>query len=149
MIEAADEKTKQEKSVFLPPDRETLKDILGGERYELWTGLCGLIEKSYEMDRIWNKGGKAWDYEYKYRRGGKTLCALYARENCLGLMIIFGAAERGKFEAVRQDFSLEVQRIYDQAETYRDGKWVMFDIKDRSLFQDVPGLLKIKRKPMK
>ena len=29
---------------------------------------------------LWNKGGKAWAYEYKYRQGGKTLCALYARE---------------------------------------------------------------------
>ena len=26
------------------------------------------------MERLWNTGGKNWTYEYKYRRGGKTLC---------------------------------------------------------------------------
>ena len=45
------------------------------------------------MDCLWDKGGKAWKYEYKYRRGGKTLCVLYARENCVGFMIILGKTE--------------------------------------------------------
>ena len=30
----------------------------------------------------WNNGGRKWKYEYKYRRGRKTLCALYAKESC-------------------------------------------------------------------
>ena len=50
------------------------------------------------MDCLWSTGGKAWKYEYKYRRGGKTLCALYARENCVGFMIVLGKDERLKFE---------------------------------------------------
>ena len=64
---------------------------------DVWNKLCALIDEKYEMERLWNKGGKAWTYEYKYRRGGKTLCALYARENCIGFMIIFGKDERAKF----------------------------------------------------
>ena len=101
------------------------------------------------MERLWNKGGKAWTYEYKYRRGGKTLCALYARENCIGFMIIFGKDERAKFEAERNDYSQQVQNIYDEAKTYRDGKWVMFEPTDTSMFQDFIKLLGIKRKPNK
>ena len=42
---------------------------------------------------MWDKGGKAWKYKYKYRRGGKTLCVLYERENCVGFMIILGKTE--------------------------------------------------------
>jgi len=60
-------------------------------------------------------GGKAWTYEYKYRRGGKTLCALYARENCIGFMIILGREERIKFEKDRESYSKEVQIIYDES----------------------------------
>lgn len=51
------------------------------------------------MECLWNKGGKAWKYEYKYRRVGKTLCALYAKENCVGFMVVLGKNERLKFEA--------------------------------------------------
>ena len=101
------------------------------------------------MERLWNKGGKAWTYEYKYRRGGKTLCALYAREKCIGFMIIFGKDERAKFEAKRNDYSQQVQQIYDESKTYRDGKWVMFEPTDTSMFQDFIKLLSIKRKPNK
>ena len=108
-----------------------------------------MIDEKYEMERLWNKGGKAWTYEYKYRRGGKTLCALYARENCIGFMIIFGKEERAKFEAGRSNYSESVQKIYDEAKTYHDGKWVMFEPVDTSMFEDFILLLGIKRKPNK
>ena len=51
--------------------------------------------------------------------------ALYARENCIGFMIIFGKT-RAKFETERNYYSKQVQKIYDESKTYRDGKWVMF-----------------------
>lgn len=129
------------------PDTEQMTTLLGKSLYEVWNKLCALIDEKYDMDCLWNKGGKAWTYEYKYRRGGKTLCALYARENCVGFMIILGKDERLKFEENREDYSKEVQRIYDEAKTCHDGKWLMFEPTDESLFDDFIGLLRIKRKP--
>ena len=106
------------------PDTEEMKALIGQSLYEIWNKLCALIDEKYDMECLWNKGGKDWDYEYKYRRGGKTLCALYARESCIGFMIIFGKNERLKFEEERANFSKEVQKSYDEAKTYHDGKWV-------------------------
>lgn len=129
------------------PDSEEMSALIGQPLYDVWQELCAAIDEKYDMECLWNKGGKAWTYEYKYRRGGKTLCALYARENCIGLMIIFGKAEREEFEADRENFSEKVQKIYDEAKTYHDGKWVMFEPVDTSLFDDFIRLLSIKRKP--
>lgn len=129
------------------PDAEEMTCLVGRPLYEIWNKLCALIEDKYDMDCLWNKGGKAWKYEYKYRRGGKTLCALYARENCIGFMIILGRDERLKFEADRGNYTKEVQEIYDGAQTYHDGKWIMFEPVDTSLFLDFIRLLGIKRKP--
>ncbi len=129
------------------PSTEEMAILVGESLYDLWIQLEALIEESYDMDRLWNKGGKAWQYEYKYRRGGKTLCALYARENCVGFMIILGKDERLKFETNRDDYSKEVQRIYDETQTYHDGKWLMFEPVDTTLFDDFIRLLRIKRKP--
>ena len=123
--------------------------LVGRSLYDVWNKLCALIDEKYEMERLWNQGGKAWTYEYKYRRGGKTLCTLYARENCIGFMIIFGKDERAKFETERNDYSQQVQKIYDEAKTYRDGKWGMYEPTDTSMFQDFIKLLGIKRKPNK
>jgi len=129
------------------PSAEQLSQLLGVQLYEIWQKLCDLIEKEYDTERLWNKGGKDWTYEYKYRRGGKTLCALYARENCLGFMVVLGKDERLKFEHERNNFTKEVQSVYDGAQTFYDGKWVMFEPSDASLFDDFIKLLKIKRKP--
>lgn len=129
------------------PSAEQMTALVGTSLYEIWKQLCALIEEKYDMDRLWNQGGKAWTYEYKYRRGGKTLCALYARENCIGFMIILGKDERAKFERERGRYSKEVQRIYDEAQTYHDGKWMMFEPVDAALFDDFTRLLNIKRRP--
>lgn len=129
------------------PDGKEMTALVGKSLYDVWNKLCALIDEKYDMDRMWNKGGKAWDYEYKYRRGGKTLCALYAREGCVGFMIILGKAERLKFEADRESYSKEVQELYDEAQTYHDGKWIMFEPVDTSLFHDFIRLLEIKRRP--
>lgn len=130
------------------PTPEQMTTLVGKSLYEeVWKKLCALIEEQYDMDHLWNNGGKAWTYEYKYRRGGKTLCALYARKNCVGFMIILGKEERLKFENERETYSEEVQSIYEGAKTYHDGKWMMFAPTDTSLFDDFIRLLRIKRKP--
>ena len=131
------------------PDAEQMTSLVGESLYVIWNKLCALIDENYDMDCLWDKGGKAWTYEYKYRRGGKTLCALYARENCVGFMIILGKDERLKFEKDKENYSKEVQRIYDETQTYHDGKWMMFEPIDTSLFDDFIRLLMIKRKPNK
>ena len=129
------------------PDAEQMISLVGELLYEIWNKLCAMIDEKYEMERLWNSGGKVWTYEYKYRRGGKTLCALYARENCIGFMVILGKDERLKFEEDRDSYSNETLRIYNEARTYHDGKWIMFEPVDTSLFDDFMKLLKIKRKP--
>ena len=72
------------------PTQSTMTELLGQPLFEVWQELCSVIDEKYEMERLWNTGGKNWTYEYKYRRGGKTLCSLYAKSNCVGFMIIFG-----------------------------------------------------------
>lgn len=65
----------------------------------------------------------------------------------LQFAIIFGKDERVKFEEIRETLSDPVCRQYDEATTYRDGKWVMFEPTDTYEFDDYMKLLAIKRKP--
>ena len=129
------------------PSHADMAALLGQPLSDVWQKLCGAIDEKYEMERLWNTGGKNWTYEYKYRRGGKTLCCLYAKSSRMGFMIVFGKDERAKFETERNNYSEQVQKIYDEAQTYRDGKWVMFEPTDTSMFHDFIKLLGIKRKP--
>lgn len=129
--------------------REELERLVGIDRVNVFYDVVDVITSLYDMDQIWNNGGKKWTYEYKFRKSGKTLCAFYFKENTLGFMIIFGKNERDKVEEIRGELSSNVLIIYDNAEIFHDGKWVMFNITDYSILEDLKKLLFIKRKPNK
>lgn len=131
------------------PSNEELQSLIGSSLYGVWSKLNSMIEEKYSTEHIWSSGGKNWIYEYKYRRGGKTLCSLYIKESCIGFMVIMGKAEREKFENARHNFSEEIQRVYDEAKTYHDGKWMMFLPKDETMLNELIMMLEIKRKPNK
>lgn len=127
--------------------RDELEKLVGIDKINVFYDIVSEITKLYDMEQIWNPGGKKWTYEYKFRKSGKTLCAFYFRENTLGFMIIFGKTERNKVEEIRNELSSSVLETYDNAETFHDGKWVMFNITNNSIIEDLKKLLFIKRKP--
>jgi len=110
--------------------------------------LLELIRSKYDMDELYDEGKPNSDYrnELKFRRGGKTLITLYFRDDYIVVNIIFGKAEREKFEAIQEEFSNEICEIYKNARTYHDGKWMFFDIRDDLLFDDIMRMLTEKLK---
>ena len=128
-------------------DRPALLELTGEQRTERWQELCAAVETEYETDRIWGKGFGCWTYEYKYRRGGKTLCTLYAKEDAICLLVTLGRAERDKFEARRNSFSAWLQEIYDTTQTYHDGKWLWIELLNSAHIGELLELLHIKRRP--
>lgn len=74
------------------------------------------------------------------------MCILF-QESTLGFMIIFGKNERAKVEEIRNKLSSDVLETYDNAQIFHDGKWVMFDITNNSITEDLMRLLFLKKKP--
>ncbi|MHA6530781.1 DUF3788 domain-containing protein [Paenibacillus sp. BAC0078] len=131
------------------PSQTTLQEHLGSSAMIAWDAIADFIDQNYEMDSLWSNGGKYGKYVLRFKKSGKTLCTLYVRDNQFGCWVIFGKAEREKFEKDRVLFSDEVQRIYDAAHVYHDGKWVMLDIYDDHLIEDIQKMIRLKKKPNK
>ncbi len=129
------------------PIQRTLEELIGSSNLDIWNKLVAVIESLYEMDRTWNKGFGDWIYEYKYRRGGKTLCTLYAKQNVANILITLGKAEREKVEINRKFFSPSLLTLYSETKTYHDGKWLWIQIDESMSIDDIVNLLKIKRRP--
>ncbi|MGN0670314.1 MAG: DUF3788 family protein, partial [Oscillospiraceae bacterium] len=107
-----------------------IEALIGAEKAELWRKLTAAVDELYDVDKIWNKGFGDWVYEYKYRRGGKTLCSFYAKQGVANILIIFGKNEREKFELQRESFSEQIQALFNSTKTYHDGKWIWVPIDD-------------------
>ncbi len=109
-------------------------------------------DNNYLVNKIWKRQKiktKKWKYEYKISKGSKTFCGFYVTDDCLGFMIIFGKDERKRVDEIRNQLSNQLLDIYDKTETYHDGKWVMLELNDMSLYEDILKLLLVKSKPNK
>jgi hypothetical protein len=58
-----------------------------------------------------------------------------------------GGAERQKFEERRYVWRSQLVKLYDEAKTYPDGKWLTVGISSADDRHDVTELLSMKRPP--
>jgi len=127
--------------------KEQLDVLLSKETLSVWNELTDAIDSLYDVDRLWDKGFGDWEIEYKYRRGGKTLCTFYAKEAVANLLITYGKVEREKFERMKASVSKQLQDIYESTEILHDGKWLWIPLDDKINIEDIIEMLKIKRRP--
>ncbi len=85
--------------------------------------------------------------ELKFRHGQKTILTINIYEDKFVFLIIFGKAEREKFEMERESFSKYMQDFYDISKTYHDGKWMFIDVTSLDILDEVKHLILIKKKP--
>lgn len=79
----------------------------------------------------------------------KPFAVCMQEKNCIGFMVILGKNERNKFESIRKEFAGSICKQYDEAQTYSDGKWIMFTPTNMDDFEEYLKLLALKRKPDK
>jgi len=127
---------------------EQVKAMLGNASLA-WEKLVGYIRFFYVMDELWDEGNPTHKHynNLRFRRGSKTLITLCIREGYFIACIVLGKDEREKFDEQREIFGEVVCKVYDETDTYHDGKWLGFDVCDESLIDDIVRLLPIKRRP--
>ena len=130
------------------PTLEQIESWLGRKAYGFWTRVSKMIAESYPnvFTPEWLFGGKKHGWSLRYKKS-KSFCMLIPEKNRFVLVIVFGAAERSKVEAIRHELSLRTRKEYDDATTYHDGKWLLLSVDDEDIFGDVERLLAVKRRP--
>lgn len=131
-----------------PPSDSEIMEWIGEEPYKYWKHVIQLIEQAYPNVFIpeWLYGGKKHGWSLRFKKS-KSFCTLVPEKNRFALLIVFGGEERAKVEAIRDSISQYVQREYDKATTYHDGKWLLLTIDSDMILKDVLRLLAVKRKP--
>ena len=83
----------------------------------------------------------------KFRQGKRTVVSIDLYEDHYDFQLVFGKAEREKFEEVRNEFPIWMQKLYDKTKTYHDGKWLFIHVDNLDIFVYVKKLILIKKKP--
>ena len=131
-----------------PPDDGAVRQWIGPEAFGRWAGLRNWIDELYPgvFAPDWLYGGKnrGWSLRYKKTR---AFCTLVPEFGQFSAVVVMGRAEREKFEERRYVWRPQLIKLYDEAKTYIDGKWLTVAISSADDLHDVTELLTIKRPP--
>lgn len=131
----------------VPSDAE-VAEWMGEEAHYYWRRVTESIERLYPgvFAPEWLYGGKKHGWSLRYKKS-KPLCTLVPEKGRCALLIVFGAEERAKVEAIRDELSPGVLASYEAATTFHDGKWLLLTVNTDEVVQDVVRLWATKRKP--
>lgn len=115
---------------------------------QAYHALNAYIQERYPGMEVQTEGKTKYGLStLRYRKSGRSFCALYEQEEGFTLLIVLGAKERAKFEAAFADFSPSIVQHYLDASTFHDGKWIWFPVENDAYLNDFQALLAIKRRP--
>ena len=131
-----------------PPDLRAIRDWIGPGAFERWVSLRNWIEDSYPgvFTPDWIYGGKNRGWSLRYKKG-KAFAALVPEKRRFSAVVVMGGAEREKFEAQRPAWRPQLAKLYDEAKTYIDGKWLTIAVSSEGDLHDLKELLMMKRPP--
>lgn len=131
-----------------PPDDRTVRDWIGPKAFKHWADLRSWIEAYYPgvFAPDWLYGGKKRGWSLRYKKI-KAFCTLLPEYRRLSVLVVLGGAERQKFEERRYVWRSQLVKLYDEAKTYPDGKWLTAGISSADDRHDVTELLIMKRPP--
>jgi hypothetical protein len=131
------------------PDDKAVAKWIGAKNFKYWRRIIEFIECNYPQifpSGDWLPGGKKHGWSLRFKKS-KSFCTLIPKENRLVVQIVLGGKERQETEKILSELSPDIQRIYKEATTYHDGKWLAITLDSDAMMRDVERLLIIKRKP--
>ena len=132
------------------PSNEDIKEYLG-EAKSTWDELTANIEKAYQIQPqvAYSQCSAQPGWNVKYKKSSKSLCTLYPMTGYFIALVVVGPKEE---EAVKKGMEAELFTPYLKELYYRTpysamGRWLMIEIKDKALLNDIKHLLEIRVRP--
>ena len=107
--------------------------------------IVKFMRGKYRLDEV---AGMYYDTPcLKFRQGKKTIVSINLYKDHYDFQIILGKAEREKFEAIKHQFPIDIQNLYDSERTLHDGKWLLICVDNLHALEAVKKLILLKKKP--
>lgn len=132
------------------PSYEDIKQYIG-EEVAIWSELLIYIEEAYQVQpkMTYSKCAAQPGWNIKYQKSGKSLCTLYPMEGYFISLVVVGAKEEEEVEIALETFSPYVEELYRKTSFSCGGRWLMIEVKDKSVLKDIMSLIAIRVKPRK
>ena len=117
----------------------------------LFICLCNYLEAEYQSKPVleYSRCSMQYGWNVKYKKAGRTLCTLYPIEGCFIALIVIGDREMTETELMLPFFTEYIQWLYKETKTGMNQKWLMINVTDDAILEDVKRLIAIRRNKKK
>ena len=125
------------------------KDIEKFINNELWNELNEFIKNTYNVSPNLSYSGCSGQpgWNVKYKKSGKSLCTLYPMKGYFIALVVIGNKEMNETELILPSCSKHIQDLYKNSTFSLGGKWLMINVTDKKILEDVEILIKIRVLP--
>jgi hypothetical protein len=133
-----------------PPDAREVARWIGSQNSVRWAELTQFIQSHYPgvFETRWWFGGKKFGWSLRFKKS-RSFCNLIPERGQFRVLLVFGAVECEKVDALLPDMASHVRDDYAASPTYFDGRWVSVVVDSKAVVADVERLLFLKRAPKK
>ena len=133
------------KDMGYSPSIAEIGDSIGLPLFEVF---CRYMDEEYQAVRkieyskdVWARG-----WNVKFRKAGKSLCAVYPKNKYFTVLVVVSNKEKERVENMLPYLSGELQELYRNTKEGNGQRWLMIDLySDDEVYQDVLQLIRIRR----
>lgn len=125
------------------PSPETISAYVNNA---LWERLCMHIEEEYQAKPVLEYSGCSMPgWNVKYKKAGRSLCTLYPMEGYFIALVVIGEREREETELLLPTFTEYLQRLYNETKCGMGQRWLIIEVRDEAVLDDLERLISIRR----
>ena len=128
-----------------PPTWEQVTEYIGSP---LWAEFNERIQSAYQIKPCmeYSRCSMQAGWNIKYKKGGKSLCTLYPMQGYFIALVVVGSHELTEAEFLMPQCSDYVQTVFKNTKTGNGQKWLMLDVQDREIMDDVFRLINLRKR---
>ena len=132
-------------SYVTPPTWEQVTEYIGSP---LWAEFNERIQSAYQIKPCmeYSRCSMQAGWNIKYKKGGKSLCTLYPMQGYFIALVVVGSHELTEAEFLMPQCSDYVQTVFKNTKTGNGQKWLMLDVRDRGIMDDVFRLINLRKR---
>ncbi len=129
-----------------PPNLNDIDKYIGSG---LWESLNAFLKDTYNIQPklSYSRCSMQPGWNVKYQKSGKSLCTLYPMEGFFIALIVAGSKESSEVELLLPSFSKYTQDLYQKTPFSAGGRWLMINVTEREILNDVISLVQIRVHP--
>jgi hypothetical protein len=129
-----------------PPSLEAISSYVNTE---LWQRLNSFLQNTYHIQPKLSYSSCSMQpgWNVKYQKGGKSLCTLYPMEGFFIALVVIGSKESLEAELMLSSYSEYTQSLYRNTAYSAGGRWLMINVSESAILDDVINLIQIRVKP--